>query len=293
MKQYDTSLGSRTFDLANYALMVVFCLTTLYPFWHLVQLSLSSSTSSLAVLRFWPEEVVLSNYRRVLASPFIASGFANTLFRVALGTTLNLVVILCCAYPLSKKYFPHRTFWTLFIVFTMFFSGGLIPTYLLVRGLGLLNNVWALVLPQLVPTFAMIIARNFLMTIPASLEESARMDGANDITILIRIIVPLSLPVIATITLWQSVWHWNAWFDSLIYIRDPERQVLQIVLRRVVLEGTNDMIELRNTGGMAETTNPDSVKAATIIVTTLPIILFYPFLQKYFVKGVMVGSLKG
>lgn len=293
MKQYNTSLGSRTFDLANYTLMVVFCLTTLYPFWHLVQLSLSSSTSSLAVLRFWPEEVVLSNYRRVLASPFIASGFANTLFRVALGTTLNLVVILCCAYPLSKKYFPHRSFWTLFIVFTMFFSGGLIPTYLLVRGLGLLNSVWALVLPQLVPTFAMIIARNFLMTIPASLEESARMDGANDITILIRIIVPLSLPVIATITLWQSVWHWNAWFDSLIYIRDPERQVLQIVLRRVVLEGTNDMIELRNTGGMAETTNPDSVKAATIIVTTLPIILFYPFLQKYFVKGVMVGSLKG
>jgi putative aldouronate transport system permease protein len=175
----------------------------------------------------------------------------------------------------------------------MFFSGGLIPIYLLVKSLGLINSMWALVLPGLISAFSLIIARNFFMALPESLEESARIDGANDIRILFSIIVPISMPIIATLTLWMAVQHWNAWFDSLIYMTDSHKQVLQVVMRRIVLQGTKDMMDVNNFDDRSLVANPEMIKAATIMVTVMPIIMFYPFLQKYFVKGVLVGSLKG
>jgi len=177
-------------------------------------------------------------------------------------------------------------------VFTMFFSGGLIPVYLLVKKLGIMNSVWALVLPSLISTFSMIIARNYFMSLPIELEESAKIDGAHDWTVLFRIVVPVSAPIIATLALWSAVGHWNAWFDSLIYITDNDKQVLQVVMRRIVLEGTSNMMDFRSDDPLA-TVNPEMVKAATVMVTVLPIVLTYPFLQKYFIKGVLVGSLKG
>jgi putative aldouronate transport system permease protein len=217
----------------------------------------------------------------------------NTVIRTVLGTALSLTFTIFAAYALSKRYFPHRTFWTAFIVFTMFFSGGLIPSYLLVKSLGLINSMWALVLPGLISAFSLIIARNFFMALPESLEESARIDGANDIRILFSIIVPISMPIIATLTLWMAVQHWNAWFDSLIYMTDSHKQVLQVVMRRIVLQGTKDMMDVNNFDDRSLVANPEMIKAATIMVTVMPIIMFYPFLQKYFVKGVLVGSLKG
>ncbi len=173
------------------------------------------------------------------------------------------------------------------MIFTMFFEGGLIPTYLIVRGVGLINNVGALLFPKLIDTFSLIIVRNYYMSIPPTMEESARIDGAGDLRILIAIILPVSLPIIATVALWTIVNHWSWWFDSMIYMTDAKKHVLQVVLRRIVLEGTSQMMDL---GGLAEVdiVNPDTVKAATIMVTTIPIVCVYPFMQKLFIKGIMV-----
>ena len=289
------SFGDVVFDALNYIIITLLCLSMLYPFMYTLSLSLTSveGASQLRV-GFIPKEFNFSNYARVIESIEIWRGFKNTILRLALGVPLQLVAVLFTAYPLSKRYFPHRSKWTMFIVFTMFFSGGLIPTYLLVNNtLHMQNQVWALILPGLIPTYSMIIMRNFFMALPESIEESARIDGAEDFTILFRLIVPVSMPIIATITLWQMVYHWNAWFDCMIYISDMKKHVLQLVLRRIVMEGTEDLMSNNNVMEDYIPSNPESVKAASIMVTTIPIIITYPFLQKYFVKGIMVGSLKG
>jgi putative aldouronate transport system permease protein len=279
-------------DVVNYLLLILFCLSTLYPMIHLLSVSLSTENVSLSQLHLIPPEMTLRNYGKVFANEDIHIGFIWTFYRTLLGTCLSLIFTIACAYPLSKRNFPNRGFWTGLIVFTMFFKGGMIPSYFIVRGLGLTESVWALVLPRLVDTFAMLIMRNYFMAIPDSLEESATIDGAGALTILTRIIIPISKPIIATVTLWVAVWHWNSWFDSLIYIQDPRKQVLQIVLRRIVLEGSSQMTDLLVQEDQ-EVINPETIKAATTIVATVPILMVYPFLQKYFVKGVMVGSLKG
>ncbi|MGI2295325.1 carbohydrate ABC transporter permease [Paenibacillus sp. GXUN7292] len=281
------------FDWVNMLFMIAICVVTLFPFLHMLSLSLSTGNVSLTQIRIIPEEWTLSNFKKVLTNEYVIGGFINTLIRTVLGTILSLLVTIFAAYPLSKRYFPNRTFWTLFIVFTMFFSGGLIPNFLLVKNLGLMNTTWALILPGLISTFSMIIARNYFMSLPDSLEESAKIDGANDLFILYKIIVPISLPIIATLTLWTAVAHWNAWFDSMIYMTDSKKHVLQIVMRRIVLEGTQDMLDVNTLDDPNAIVNPETIKAATVMVTIIPIILFYPFVQKYFVKGVLVGSLKG
>ncbi len=281
------------FDIFNALFMITLCVTTIYPFIYLLSLSLSTGDVPLTQIHLIPPKFTWANYEKVLTNEFILSGFMNTVIRTVLGTALSLTFTIFAAYALSKRYFPHRTFWTAFIVFTMFFSGGLIPSYLLVKSLGLINSIWALVLPGLISAFSLIIARNFFMALPESLEESARIDGANDIRILFSIIVPISMPIIATLTLWMAVQHWNAWFDSLIYMTDSHKQVLQVVMRRIVLQGTKDMMDVNNFDDRSLVANPEMIKAATIMVTVMPIIMFYPFLQKYFVKGVLVGSLKG
>jgi len=284
--------GLTAFDILNYLLMLLFCLSAVYPFLYLLALSLEHPSSSLMVIRLWPERFYLGNYRTVFQSGMIGYGFLNSIFRTAVGSALTLVVSICLAYPLSKKYLPNRTFWTGLIVFTMFFSGGLVPSYLLVKNLGLIDSPWSMILPGLVPTFTMIIIRNFFMTLPESIEDSARIDGANDAVILFRIIVPMSMSIIATAVLWTAVEHWNAWFDCLIYINTPRRQVLQLMLRRLVIEGTQQAVQLDTQANEMTQANPETIKAATIMVVTLPILILYPFLQKYFVTGIVVGSLK-
>lgn len=282
------------FESINYLFLILLCITTLYPFIYLVTLSLSSNQMSMGNFQLILDHINFDSYTRVFESIYIVSGFKVTIIRTVLGSFLNLLIIVCTAYPLSKKFFPNRSFWTGVIVFTMFFSGGLIPNYMLMKQLNLLNSMWSLILPGLVPTFSMIIVRNFFMTIPDSLEESAKIDGANDIRILFSIILPVSKSILATISLWVAVAHWNAWFDSMIYIQDTNKQVLQVVLRRIVLEGTQQLMDTE-TSIIDDSTvvTPEGIKAATTIITTLPILVVYPFLQKYFVKGIMVGSLKG
>ncbi|MGZ9585553.1 carbohydrate ABC transporter permease [Paenibacillus marinisediminis] len=281
------------FDFVNYSLLILLCVVTIYPFLYLLTLSLTSGDVSLTQLNIIPKKVTFLSYEKVLTNEYVANGFVRTLTRTIIGTIVTVVAMVLTAYPLAKKQFPHRGFWTMFIVFTMFFSGGLIPNYFLVKNLGLMNTIWALILPGMIHTFQMLIARNFFMTLPEALEESAKIDGANDITVLIRIVFPLSMPIIATLTLWSAVGHWNAWFDSLIYITDSHQQVLQVVLRRIVLEGTKQMMDLGAYNDENIIANPETIKAATVMVATIPILLVYPFVQKHFVKGIIVGSLKG
>lgn len=289
------TLPSRIFDGVNCALMFLLMVVMVYPFLHVIALSITSDEVmvSSAMVRLIPEKVSLDSYRKVLGSSYIASGYTYTVLRTVLGTLLSVLVTTTTAYPLSKKHFPNRNFWTMIIVFTMIFSGGLIPTFLLVKSLGLINSLMALILPGLINTFNMIIMRNFFMTLPESLEESARIDGATDLRILISVIIPLSLSIVATVALWTAVGHWNAWFDSLIYTTDTKKLVLQVVLRRILLEGTMQMVDPTTSQTDAFAVNPDTLKAASIMVTTLPIIVVYPFVQKYFIKGVLIGSLKG
>ncbi|WP_105616531.1 carbohydrate ABC transporter permease [Vallitalea okinawensis] len=280
------------FDCIIYSLLFLCCLITIVPFLQAVTISLSpASEVNKYGLHLIPTSFNLEGYQKVIQHDQIWIAYKNTIIRTVLGTFLAVALTVLAAYPLAKKDLPHRTFWTGFIVFTMYFSGGLIPRYLLVNNLGLLNSMSALVLPSMISAFTLIVTRNFFMTIPESLEESARIDGANDLYILYKIIIPISKPIIATITLWYGVWHWNQWFDCMIYIMDKEKFVLQYVLRQIVLEGQMSDSEMAITDVMV--VNTETMKMATLVVATLPIICVYPFLQKYFVKGVMMGSLKG
>ncbi len=286
--------GEKIFTVVNYIFLTLLAVLMIYPFWDIVRISLSTPAEA-AKLSFtlFPKEPTTAAYAQVFRNEFIWQGYGNTIIRILLGMPLQLVLMVATAYPLSKKDLPYRNVFTLVIVFTMFFTGGLIPNYLLVKSLHLDNTIWALILPGAIPTFNMLIVRNNFMSIPTSLEESAYIDGAGVVRTLWSIILPLSMPILMTVALWGLVGHWNAWFDCLLYISDPDKYVLQAILRKIIIESAPQF------GDMAVMTTEDNVpsaevvKAATIMVSTLPILVVYPFIQKYFVKGVMVGSLKG
>ena len=227
---------------------------------------------------------------------YIWLGYKNTLIRTVAGTVLQLFFTSMGAYVLSKKFFPHRTFWTFFIVFTMFFSGGLIPTYLVVKNLGLLDTYAAMILPGFISAYNMVIMRNYFQSLPEEIEESCLIDGAGRFRIFMQIVLPLSKPILATVALWLVVGHWNSWFDVLIYISDDTKFTLQIVLRRIIITGSKEILDTSaaaNAAEMESVVSSEGLKAACIFVTTLPILCAYPFVQKFFVKGIMIGSLKG
>ncbi len=273
--------------------MILLCTVMLYPFVHMLSISLSTPAESLrAGIHLYPKEISFYAWERVLTRDDIWIGFGNSVFRTVVGTVCSIVFMSMGAYPLSRKYLPHRSFFTMLIVFTMFFSGGLIPTYFLIKNLGLIDTRLVYIVPGLISTFSLLILRNFFQAIPEELEDSAKIDGANDLQILFRIIMPLSLPVLATLSLWSAVGHWNAWFDAVLYIQDPDKQVLTTFLRRVVITG-EDLSIFSSESQSAILGYAEPIKAATLMFTALPIIVLYPFLQKYFVQGTMVGSLKG
>lgn len=286
----------RLFDLGNYLFLLGFSVLMIYPFWETAVVSLLPGLlASSWGLKLWPEEVTLEAYRVALSSRLIYYGYLNTVFRTVIGTALAVFFSFCTAYPLAKKKLPLRNYLTIFFLIPMFFSGGLIPRYLLVRSLGMLDTRAALIFPILLGTYNLLIMRNFIMTIPDSLEESAMIDGASFFRILLQIIIPLSVPIMATIALWVAVQHWNSWFDALIYIRDETKTVLQLVLRRVIIDQDDSAFlgESNDSVAGAESVVPESIKAATVLISIGPILLAYPFVQRYFVRGIMIGSLKG
>ena len=292
------SAGDWVFDIVNVGLILVLCATIVYPFMNQITLSVSHRVDVQAKgLHLFPHlgRMTIESYQRVLLGGSIVPAFFWTVLRTVLGTSITVTVLIMMAYSLSKKYLPYRNFWTFLVVFTMFFSGGLIPSFLLVRSLGMMNTIWALVLPMVANAFSLIIARNFMMSVSEELAESARIDGANDVTILFRIYVPVSMPIIATLSLWSMVQHWNSWFDALIYIQRPPIQILQAILRRVLIDAsfTATSIDEQMLAIEFQEYTPESLRAAILMVVTIPIVLTYPFFQRYFVKGIMIGSLKG
>jgi len=291
------SFGSNVFDAGNYALMILLSFAFLYPFWYVIVISLSEPRYANSIgLKFWPPQLTLAAYREVIKTELIGIGFKNTLVRVTLGTVLNVLFTFAGGYVLSKKDLPFRGAITFMILFTMYFSGGLIPSYLLIRNLGLMETRWALILPGLTGAWNLCITRNFIMNIPDAMEESAAIDGANPLKILVKIIAPLSLPILAVIALFSMVGHWNAWFDGMIYCRERSNMVLQYVLRRILLERLwldQGLMEGNVLTQTTAATTPETVRMAVVAVTCVPIVAAYPFFQKYFVKGIMMGALKG
>ena len=293
------SFGGRLFDAVNHVGFFLLCITFIYPFWTILVTAFEPIDGVYRLgLHIWPKEFRTESWIYIFSRERVGLAYYNTLFRVVIGTLFILLVTFTGAYALSKRDLPGRGVITFLYVLTLFFSGGLVPTYLLIREIGLINSRWALILPVGINAFYIVIARNFLMTIDQAMEDSAVIDGASYWKVLIRIIVPLARPAIAVIALWAAVQHWNAWFDALIYTPKKELRVLQLLVRDMITLLRTDILDrFTNEMGAQNVEIPriptEAVKAATIIITIGPIILVYPFIQKYFVRGVMLGSVKG
>lgn len=294
------SKRSTTFDIVNLLVLSLIAALCVLPFAHIIAVSFSSSAKvSAGRVVFWPVGFTLASYRAVLARSEFWRAMQISVYRVGLGMAINMLLTVLAAYPLSKSHrrFRRRGFYVWLIFMTMLFSGGLIPTYMLVHQLGMLDTIWALVLPAPfgVPVFNVLILLNFFRTIPTEMEEAATMDGAGHWRTLFRIYVPMSLPAMATLTLFVAVGHWNSWFDGMIFMQTPAKYPLQTFLRTVVTMPdvsymTNLTIEkARELAEISDRT----AKSAQIFIAALPILCMYPFLQRYFVKGIVLGSVKG
>lgn len=289
------SIGGRIFDACNAALLALFALSILYPFWTLVVQSFSPMDQATSLgLHVWSRDWRIESWQYILRNGDMLIAYANTIYRVVVGTLLLLLTTFTAAYALSKRDLPGRDAITMAYLFTMFFSGGLVPTYLIIKDLGLINNRLVLVLPGMVSVYYIVIARNFLMTIDQAMEDAAMIEGAGYLTVLLRVMLPLSKPVLATVALWAAVGHWNAWFDALLYTNRKTLYVLQLVIMDMLRKlDTSKLDQYADMFPGMERIPAQSVQAATILFTIGPIVLIYPFVQKFFVKGVMVGSLKG
>ena len=288
------SKGDKVADAAINTVLTLFALVTLFPLYYVVIVSL---TPYIEVMKnggfvIWPEHFTFQAYKEIFGSARIPQALKITVFITVVGTTLNLVVTTLLAYPLSKKSVPGRNFILMALVFTMIFSGGIIPLYIMVRSLGLYDSVWALVIPGMVSTFNLLIVKTYFENLPAEVEEAAKVDGCSDIQTLFRIVLPLSAPIMATIGLFYGVTHWNEYFKGIFYISDKTLMPMQVVLRSMI-QAPNVSSELSINSLALDALPPETIKMAVVVVATLPLLIIYPFLQKYFVKGALLGSVKG
>ena len=287
------STGENIFNVFNIILMIFLMAITAYPLLFSLFASVSDSQElarNFGSMLFWPLGFSLDAYRAVLTFPLMRTGYMNTLFLITVGVALNILFTAVGAYFLSRKNLMWKNVVLVMVLITMFFGGGLIPRYLNIMNLGLLNSIWVLILPGLVSTFNLLIMRTAYAGIPDSLSESAEIDGAGHLTVLFKILTPLAMPTIAVLILFYGVGHWNAWFDAMIFVDQRQGWPLQMVLREVVINNqTNDIL-------MSDDLTQDvseSIRYATMMVATIPILVLYPFLQRFFVKGVMIGAVKG
>lgn len=274
-----------------YIVLTMLALIVVYPFIHVISVSFSGRGEALrSGFHFFPRDIEWTAYRELLDYPFIWSGYANTLFRMGVGTLLTLLVTVCAAYPLSRPDFPMKRALVLLLLFTMIFDGGIVPNYLLIKELHLLNSLWVYVLPTAANAFQVLVMLSFFRSIPDALIDAARIDGARDMKILFRIVLPLSIPSLVTIGLWSLVHHINAFMDNLLYVTDQSKYVLQLVIRQILIENKLDPF---TTATNLVPPAPESLKMASVIICSLPVLVIYPFLLKYFEKGTMIGSVKG
>ncbi|MFC4779510.1 carbohydrate ABC transporter permease [Paenibacillus sp. GCM10023252] len=285
--------GMRVFAIINYTMLLLAAFICLLPLVNVLAVSLSSSNAANAnLVKLWPVDFTINSYRMIFGRPEVHTAFWISIQRTVLGVLINNILTVMMAYPLAKstKVFKGRNAYMYSLIFVMLFNGGLVPTYIVVKELHLVDTIWALVLPGAVPIFSIILMMNFLRQLPGEIEEAAFMDGASYFTSLLRVIVPLSMPVIATVTLFHFVGHWNDWFAALLYMNNMDDYPLQTMLQ-AVLKG-NDIKTLDDAKLFADVSDR-TLKSAQIFVTTLPILVLYPFLQKYFAQGIVLGSVKG
>jgi len=292
-KKLKCSVGSRIFDVFNVILISFMMLCVLLPLIHVVAASFSDPVKYAAHegLLIFPEGFSTKAYEAVARNKNIITGYMNTIFIVVFGTTLSMILTIIAGYVLSRRNVGLNRFFTILLVFSMYFDGGMIPFYLVVKGVGLNNSIWSLIIPTAVNTYNLVIMRTAMSSVPESLIESAQMDGAKHWTILWKIMVPLVKPTIAVLVLFYAVSNWNSWFNAMLFIRDRAGYPLQLVLREILIQ--NDMSMMTAGAGGDEFMLSETIQYATIVVATLPILAIYPFIQRYFVKGVMIGAVKG
>ncbi|MBT3273427.1 MAG: carbohydrate ABC transporter permease [Spirochaetales bacterium] len=296
MKAIRDTLSDKTFRTFIYILITVVVAVMLYPFIYVVSTSVSDTDAvirgEVTLLPIRP--LTLDSYKTMLGYPTVGRAYANTVLYAVTGTLLTLILTAITAFPLAVAKFRSQKYFVIYFIVTMFFHGGMIPTFLVIKNLGMIDSIWAMILPTALTAWNLMIFRAFYMGIPPSLHESAYMDGAHDWFVLFRIIIPLSKPVIATIALFTVVRHWNAFFSALLYLNSASKYPVQMILQNI-LTGAQSL-QLQQDGSNAEfleNVSTESLKTASIMVVTAPVIAIYPFVQKYFVKGVMIGSVKG
>ena len=284
----------KAFNVFNILFMIFISVITLYPMLYVIFASFSVPSEFMMHegLLVRPLGFTTATYQMVFKNPMILRGYLNTTFLIVVGVTINIFCTSIGAYFLSRKNILFKKIIMFFIVFSMYFSGGLIPFYFTVKEMGLDNSLWALIIPGAIGTYNMIIMRTAFMGIPDSLSESAEIDGANHFAILFKVVIPLSLPTIAVMVLYYGVGHWNSWFNAMIFLRKREMFPLQLILREILITNSTMDMSIGTNAGEQELVG-DLIKYAVIVIATVPILCLYPFLQKYFVKGVMIGALKG
>lgn len=289
-----TSLGDKIFVVINSAILICLCIITLYPIWYVFCASMTSNTYLVSHpgILLWPHEMTFGAYKLAFSHPLLLSGYTNTLIVLAVSLPINILMTLFAGYFMASKDVMFKPLLQGLIMFTMFFSGGMIPAYLNIRDLGLYNSLWALILPGALSVYNSIICKTAIESVPESLKESAYIDGANDVIILFRIIVPLIKATLAVLLLYYGVGHWNAWFNASIYLKDNEKLPIQNIMRAILIANSN---VLNSAAAENDQVNQfaEAIKYSTIILTTVPVLCIYPFIQKYFVKGVMIGAVKG
>lgn len=286
------SVGEWIFDTCNVLFMLFLAFITLYPFWYVLVCSFSNPMSVEAgMIYWWPDMFNVNSYLEVFAISNFWSAYGNTIFLAVGGVVVSMVATMLSAYPLSKKRLWGRTFFTIFMIITMYFMAGMIPRYLVFRALGIENNRVGYLFAFAMTPFYIILMRTYFQSIPESLEESAKLDGASDLTILFKIYIPLSVPAIMTISLYYFVGRWNSYFWEMILLRDDDKVPLQVVLKKLVVE-QNAKEDLADEAGQMQKSK-QTIIYATIIMAAMPMLMIYPFVQKFFVKGIMVGSVKG
>ena len=289
----------KLFDYLIAAFMTAFCISIVFPFWDMFTLSLTPTTLiNTLVIHLWPEKTSWENYAFILRNSKLINAFGISVFRTVAGMAVHIIVICLAAYPLSKRKMPYRSILVVIFLIPMFFGGGLIPSFLINKALGLRNNLLVYILPSAFSMYNCVIVRNYFMSIDPALEESAHIDGASIPRILFNIIIPLSKPVLATVALWTMVGQWNSWFDAMIYMSDEKLIPIQLILRRLLsniseLSGEMRDYAMKDPNNTLLKVSTKGVQAAMTIMTITPIICVYPFIQKYFVKGIMLGSVKG
>ena len=293
---YKESVGDKVLNVALYGFLSLATVAVLLPLIYIVSASLSDPQAVISnEVWLWPVRPTLRGYKAVFENKKILSGFANSFFYMIFGTLVNIVMTVLCAYPLSRREFTQRNKIAAICIFTMYFSGGLIPSYMLVNNLGLVDTRWALILPSAMSTWNMIICRTyFINTIPDELYEASQLDGCTPFKFLMRVVLPLSKSILAVLILYYGVAKWNSYFDAMVYLKSQNLMPLQIVLREILLLNQIDFTMLTDAEALSKMRGlADLLKYSTIVVASLPVLCIYPFVQKHFVKGVMVGAVKG